>query len=318
MKFRHIFYFGFAMFMVFWMIGVIAENKPIDLDDTLVLVRHGNVIVTEGDFQAELQKLPEAQRNAFLTDPRKIRQLLSNLFVRAALAQEARENSLDQDPLVKKQGDLAFQQILAEAQLDHLVTEAPQPNLEALAREQYLANPEQFQAPEQVHVSHILISTEKQSEEEARVQAEEVLALVKKGEKTFAELALKYSQDSSVQQNQGDMGYISRGQMVKPFEETAFAMQKPGEISPIIKSPYGYHIIRFEDRKPARQKNYEDVKKDLMASVAKQQEQRIRTFHINRIRSLDNVEVNQAAIDALRIKVDFDQASAAKKSTQTQ
>jgi hypothetical protein len=55
-----------------------------------------------------------------------------------------------------------------------------------------------------------------------------------------------------------------------------------------------------------------------MASVAKQQEQRIRTFHINRIRSLDNVEVNQAAIDALRIKVDFDQASAAKKSTQTQ
>jgi peptidyl-prolyl cis-trans isomerase C len=300
------------------MIGVHADNQTNDMDDTMVLVRHGNVIVTEGDFRAELQKLPEAQRNIFLTDPKKIRRLLSNLFVGAVLAQEAREIGLDQDPLVKKQGDLAFQQILAGAQLDHLVAEAPQPDLEALAREQYLASPEQFQAPEQVHVSHILISTEKQSEPEARARAEEVLALVKKGEKPFSELALEYSQDSSVQQNQGDLGYISRGQMVKPFEEAAFAMQEPGEISPVIKTPYGFHILRFEDRKPARQKNFEEVKKELLRSVAKQQEERVRAFHLNRIRSLEGIEVNQAAIEALRIPVDLDQASTSKKAPQTQ
>jgi peptidyl-prolyl cis-trans isomerase C len=318
MKLKHIFYLGFAVSIAFWAIGVHADNQTNDMDDTLVLLRHGNVTVTEGDLRTELQKLPEAERNFFLTDPKKIRQLLSSLFVRAVLAQEAREAGLDQDPLVKKQSELAFQQILAGAQLDHLVAEAPQPNLEALAHEQYLANPEQFQAPEQVHVSHILISTKEQSEAEARARAEEVLALVNNGEKPFAELALEYSQDASVQQNRGDLGYIARGRMVKPFEEAAFAMQKPGEISPIVETQYGFHIIRFADRKPARQKRFEEVKKELVASVAKQQEERVRAFHLNRVRALEGVEVNQAAIDALRIKVDFDQASAAENSTQNQ
>ena len=318
MKRRSVFNFGYTLCLILLTVSALADTTADNIDDTVVLLRHGSAIVTEGDFQTELQKLPKAQRDVFLTDPKKIQQLLSSLFVRAVLAQEARETGLDQDPLVKKQGELAFQQILAGAQLDRLVAEASQPDLEALAREQYLANPEQFWVPEQVHVSHILISTEKQSEEKARAHAEEVLALVKKGQKSFAELALKYSQDPAVQKNQGDLGYVSRDQMVKPFEEAAFAMQKPGEISPIVKTRYGFHIIRLEDRKPARQKSFEEVKKELLPSVAKQQEERVRNFHLNRIRSLEGIEVNQGAIESLRIPVDFDQASASKNTAQPQ
>jgi hypothetical protein len=71
MKLKHIFYLGFAVSMAFWMIGVHADNQTNDMDDTLVLLRHGNVTVTEGDLRTELQKLPEAERNFFFNGSQK-------------------------------------------------------------------------------------------------------------------------------------------------------------------------------------------------------------------------------------------------------
>jgi foldase protein PrsA len=104
-----------------------------------------------------------------------------------------------------------------------------------------------------VKASHILIEDEE--------EAKKMLERVKKGE-NFSELALQNSADPSAKENKGDLGYFRKGQMVEPFEKAAFAL-KPGEISELVKTDYGYHIIKLEDKKFEK---LEDVAAELKVS----------------------------------------------------
>ena len=107
-----------------------------------------------------------------------------------------------------------------------------------------------------VKASHILLDTE---------EAKEILERVKEGE-DFNALAREYSTDPSVKNNSGDLGYFRHGMMVEPFERAAFALE-PGEISDIVKSEYGYHIIKVEDKTIDR---FEDVKDELRNTLIAQ------------------------------------------------
>ncbi|MBC7288772.1 MAG: tetratricopeptide repeat protein, partial [Armatimonadetes bacterium] len=92
----------------------------------------------------------------------------------------------------------------------------------------------------------------------ARKKAEEILARIKKGE-DFAALAKQFSDDPSAKTNGGDLGWFGRGQMVKEFEEVAFRLQ-PGQLSDIVKSPFGYHIIKVEGRRLNLPKDFDQNK----------------------------------------------------------
>lgn len=105
-----------------------------------------------------------------------------------------------------------------------------------------------------VKASHILLDTEE--------EAKKILERVKAGE-DFNALAKEYSTDPSAKDNSGSLGYFRQGEMVEPFEEAAFAL-KPGEISDIVKSDYGYHIIKVEDKTIDK---FEDVKDELRNSL---------------------------------------------------
>jgi peptidyl-prolyl cis-trans isomerase D len=105
-----------------------------------------------------------------------------------------------------------------------------------------------YTTPEQVRASHILLTTEGKDDNAVRTQAEQVLKEARSGA-DFAALAKKYSQDESNAQTGGDLDYFSRGRMVPAFETAAFAL-KVGEISDLVKTEFGYHIIKLVDRKP--------------------------------------------------------------------
>lgn len=123
----------------------------------------------------------------------------------------------------------------------------------------YQDNEQQFSTPEQVKARHILFKTgEGKNEEEVKKRAEDVLAKAKAGA-DFGELAKKYSEDDSNAKNGGDLGLFGRGAMVKEFEDVAFAMQ-PGQISDLVKTQYGYHIINLEEKKPADVRPFDQVK----------------------------------------------------------
>jgi len=118
------------------------------------------------------------------------------------------------------------------------------------AKKFYDENASKFQGSEQRHASHILIgasaSASPEAKAEAKKKAEQVLAEVKKNPAKFAELAKKYSQDPGSSEKGGDLGTFGRGSMVKPFEDAAFSM-KPGEVSGLVQSDFGYHIIKLTE-----------------------------------------------------------------------
>ena len=125
----------------------------------------------------------------------------------------------------------------------------------------YEENKGKYVQKESVRASHILLKTSANSTEqekaEIRKKMESILQEARNGA-NFAELAKKYSQCPSAQQG-GDLQYFTRGRMVQPFEDAAFAL-KPGEISDIVETEFGYHIILLQDKKPGRQLSLDEVK----------------------------------------------------------
>lgn len=133
----------------------------------------------------------------------------------------------------------------------------------------YVQNSDKFQGSEQRRASHILIgfgvSPTPQTKDAAKKKAEEVLSELKKPKASFEALAKKYSQDPGSAEKGGDLGLFGRGAMVKPFEEAVYSM-KPGELSGLVESEFGYHIIKLTEIQGASQ-SYEEVRPQIMGEL---------------------------------------------------
>jgi peptidyl-prolyl cis-trans isomerase D len=138
-------------------------------------------------------------------------------------------------------------------------------------RDYYEDNLDTFKEKSQVKARHILFrvaeNASKEEEEKVQQKATAVLQKARAGA-DFSELAKKYTEDPSGKENGGDLGYFSAGQMVKPFEDAAFKLKK-GEISDLVKTPFGYHIIKVEDVKEARTKPLEEARGQIFAMLQK-------------------------------------------------
>jgi peptidyl-prolyl cis-trans isomerase D len=130
----------------------------------------------------------------------------------------------------------------------------------------YNNNIEQYTTPEQVRASHILLKTEGKDDAAVKAKAEDVLKQAKAGA-DFAELAKKYSEDTDSAKNGGDLDYFGRGRMVPEFDQAVFAMQ-PGQISDLVKTQYGYHIIKLVDKKAATTRTLADVRQQIMDQLS--------------------------------------------------
>ena len=132
----------------------------------------------------------------------------------------------------------------------------------------YEGHRKQFEQPEERRASHILVAAEKLGIDKARQKAEELLAEIRKNPGRFAELAGKNSDDPGSASKGGDLGYFARGMMVKPFEDTAFALAE-GEISGIVESDFGFHIIKLSSIRAAKLKPLAEVRSQIEADLKK-------------------------------------------------
>ncbi len=151
---------------------------------------------------------------------------------------------------------------------------AAQPVTEAELEQAYEANSSHYKSDEQRRASHILIQVapdaKEATREAARKKAEQILAEVRKSPGSFAELAKKYSQDPGSAEKGGDLGYFDRGMMVKPFADAVFSLAKVGDISGVVKSDFGYHIIDLTGIQPGHTRTLNEVRKELTAELQKQ------------------------------------------------
>ncbi len=285
-----------------------AEAQPYP-DDTVVLA-HGKTRVTLGDVRHSVETaIPPHQLARFYAERKRITRHAGNFFVVRKLAEEAQARELSEAERFRVEE--ARMRALSQVQLDHIVAQEKQPDYEAVAREEWQAHPEKYQGPEAVRVAHILVKPGAgRDDAQALARAQEALAKAKAGA-DFAALAKEYSDDPSAAGNSGDLGFFQRGQMVKPFEDAAFAMQKPGELAGPVKSDFGYHILRFEGRREAGLLPFEQVKDRLIAQYRDEFRTRIVNREIERIGKLEGVETNYDALVSLYRPIDFDAAKAA-------
>jgi peptidyl-prolyl cis-trans isomerase D len=134
---------------------------------------------------------------------------------------------------------------------------------------------EEFWEPRKVHARHILINVNQgakdEDKKEAKKKAEEVLSLIKGG-KPFELMALMYSQDQATAKEGGDLGFLPRGQMIKEFDNVAFDL-KPGEVSGVVETKFGFHIIKVEETKEERTKPLEEAKEEIREKLIREKTQ---------------------------------------------
>ncbi len=138
----------------------------------------------------------------------------------------------------------------------------------------YQQHQKEYQVPDQVKVRHILIkvapNADAKADAAAKQTAEDLLKKLKAGA-NFADLAKKYSDDPGSKDQGGELGFVQRGVTVKPFENAAFALQ-PGQLSNVIKSQFGYHIILAEEKQTAHTKPLDEVKTQILATLTRDKE----------------------------------------------
>jgi peptidyl-prolyl cis-trans isomerase C len=148
-----------------------------------------------------------------------------------------------------------------------------------------------FRRPEQVRASHILISVDRNADEAqkaaARKKIEDIQDKLNKGE-DFAALAKEFSQCPSGSRG-GDLGYLGRRQLVKPLEEVAFALP-PGQVSDIVETPFGYHLITVVEKRPETLIGYEEVKVKLQEYLKQQRVEKQVDLYIDELKGKANVE----------------------------
>ena len=150
---------------------------------------------------------------------------------------------------------------------------------------------DEYKEKEQVRARHILVKVDKDADEKTKTEARKKLADVQKkivaGE-DFADLAKKHSQGPSNVKG-GDLGYFSKGQMVKPFEDVAFKLE-PNEVSDLVETRFGYHLIKVLDHKPAKQAEFADKKDQVLAKLRNERIQKQVGAYIKQLRKDAEIE----------------------------
>jgi peptidyl-prolyl cis-trans isomerase C len=269
-----------------------AADTPID--DSEVLAKRGEGVVTQEEFSARANKIPERMRFGTLRDRTRMSDILMTMLLQAQLAADAREAGFDKDPMAISRMQLAAEVELAEAWLQHYVAMQPEADFEALARQYYQLHGKEMMSDPAIDVSHILVSTEERSDEEARALADSIHGQLKEDPAAFDELVKKYSEDPSAASNLGRFEGVKKGDMVGAFEEAAFALQD-GEISAPVKTMYGYHIIRLDAHVAPRQQSFDEVREQLIERERARHEQRIQNDYLTSLSAME-LEITEEAL----------------------
>lgn len=277
-------------------------NAPVPPDTPLIV--DGNIRVDAGDVQGFIERIPVERRAEAKSSGERIASYADSIFVARTFSSKARAAGLDKDPIVQRRLAQAQDALLADVYLQHLEKAASIPNLEARARELYNAEPARFTSPEQVHVQHILIGPQWRTREMALERAKQAYEEAKAGKEDFLTLAARYSDDPDRKRNGGDMGFNHPGSFVEPVRNQIAKMTTKGEISPPVESSYGFHIVRFVERKKPELAKFEDVKKNLIAAERERLIKKGREEAIGAVRNSSTVVVHLDKIQALIVPID--------------
>ncbi|MBJ6748824.1 peptidylprolyl isomerase [Geomonas anaerohicana] len=227
----------------------------------IVLAEVNGANITDKDFYKEQAALPP-QLKPMTETPEGKKEMIDTMVVRELILQQASKDGIDKSPEVAAKLEDLKKRVIVEAFLKKKIEESAKVS-DAEMQDYYNKNKDKFKSDAQIRASHILVKSEAQAKE-----IEKQL----KGGASFEELAKKNSIDGAAQKG-GDLGWFSKGSMIPDFEKVAFGL-KDGEVSGIVKTQFGYHIIKKTGSRPAGARTLDEVKDEIKAALApaKQQE----------------------------------------------
>lgn len=214
------------------------------MENKVLAVVNGNEI-TQIDLENTISRFPIDKQGYFRSEQGK-KQLLDQLISFELIYNDARDNALEDEKEFKQELEKAKKDLLTQFALNKVFAKIAIDNKEV--QEYYNKNQEKFIEPESVTASHILVNSEE--------KAKEIADKIKNG-LTFEEAAKLYSECPSKKQG-GRLGSFTRGKMVKEFENAAFTA-KIGEVTKPVKTEFGYHLIRVEEKNPQKKMDIKEV-----------------------------------------------------------
>ena len=219
-----------------------------------VLADVSGTSITVDEFKKEVENLPPYLKPMAETADGK-KEMLETMIIRELILQDAKKDGIENSPAVTEKLEDLKKRLVVEVYLKKKVDEQAKVTDEELQKF-YDQNKDKFKSGDEVKASHILLKDEK--------TAQDVLAKVKGGG-TFEELAKKYSIDSAAAKG-GDLGWFGKGSMIPEFEKVAFTL-KEGETSGIVKTKFGYHIIKLTGKRAAGILPLAEVKDQIKAAI---------------------------------------------------
>jgi peptidyl-prolyl cis-trans isomerase C len=270
-----------------------SENAPSTTSSPAAKPASGGEVIatyagkkfTTENFRREVERLPPRSR-AQLTTPERRRQFIDNYILNDLLSDQGRAKGYDRDPeIVRQIDDLRQRLVVQRVMRDY--QEAPVLS-DAEIKAYYDQNQRLFSGA-QIHAAHILVKDE--------TLAKQLRAQLDAAPDKFEELAKTNSVDTATAARGGDLGFFGQGRMVAEFERAAFALEKPGDLSPIVQTPFGYHIIKLIERKDGPSKPFDDVKDRIRVAMTNQRRQEVVTQRFDKVKADAKIQVNEDVLN---------------------
>ncbi len=227
-----------------------------------VLGKAGDSVIREADLDRLLAALPPSIQKNFQDDPKQKLALVREILTKKVIVAKARKEGFDRKPEIKEQLSYVFDNFISQEYLKNVVTAGvtvPEVDL----KKAYKEYEKEFLLPEQAKVRHILIAAEqtaaRDEKEKARNRAESILQRIRKGE-DFAALAREVSDDQMSSAQGGELAPFTAGKTnAVEFEKAAFAL-KDGQLSDVVETRYGFHIIKMIEHREKRTAPFNEVR----------------------------------------------------------
>jgi peptidyl-prolyl cis-trans isomerase C len=280
---KRLIFFGILLFLSFLFSGCQKSGEKGLREKELV--RINDVSISLEEFQQMLEKQPLEGKMKLLSE-KGTRDFLENYVIpREVLYQEVKKKGLDKNKEILAKIEDARRAILIDALLEEVLRGRGEVSEEEIQR-YYKENQVLFTEPQEIKIRHIVVNTEP--------ALKEVVTKLSQGE-SFEKLASTYN-IGKFKEDGGNLGYIRRGQLAPPFaqfEEAAFSLRKRGEISEVVSTPYGYHIIRLEDMRGSTLKPLNQVKERIRFFLQPKKKQEAYLDYVKEAKSKAKVLINE-------------------------